>query len=108
VHQNDGKGMKRKRRGRGTYPGVGGEGEALETVAQRRGRAAAAVLRGGGSVVREERKGGARGGEEVLLPLYRADGEGGRARPRRWHGVGGAAAINGYEARWGGYGEGKG
>jgi hypothetical protein len=71
-----GKNTRRKRRGRGTYLGVGGEKEALETVAQRRGRAAATVLRGGGSVEREERKGGAWGGEEVLMPLYRVEEEG--------------------------------
>jgi hypothetical protein len=68
----DGKCMERKRRRRGNHPGVGGEGEAPEGVAQRRRRPVAAALRGGGAVVREERRGGAWGGEEVLLVLYRA------------------------------------
>jgi hypothetical protein len=35
---------------------------------------------GGAAAVREERRGGARGGEEVLLPLYRVEGEVERAR----------------------------
>jgi hypothetical protein len=34
---------------------------------------------------KERRKGGARDGEEVLPVLYRAEGDGGRAR-RRWRG----------------------
>jgi hypothetical protein len=43
-----GKNTRRKRRGRGTYLGIGGEKEALEIVAQRRRRcsAAAALWRG--------------------------------------------------------------
>jgi hypothetical protein len=47
----------------------------------------------------EELRGAVRGGEEVPLPLYRAEGEGERARPRRWRGVGGRPAINGGGAR---------
>jgi hypothetical protein len=40
-------------------------------------------------------------GEKVGLGLafYRADGEGERARPRQWRGVGGRPAINGGGAR---------
>jgi hypothetical protein len=69
----------------------------------------AAALCGGGAVVREERRGGAQGGEEVLLPLYRTEGEGGRVRPRRWRGRT-PAAINGGggSSVRGGFGEGKG
>jgi hypothetical protein len=47
----------------------------------------------------EELRGAVRGGEEVLLPLYRAEGKGEGARPRRWRGVGGRPAINGGGAR---------
>jgi hypothetical protein len=47
--------------------------------------AVAAVLRGGGAAEREERKGGVREMQGVVLPLYRAEREGGRAR-RRWSG----------------------
>jgi hypothetical protein len=39
-----------------------------------------AVLRGDRAVEREERKGGARGGEEMVLILYRAEGEREEAR----------------------------
>jgi hypothetical protein len=68
------------------------------------------VLRCGGAAVREERKGGARGGEGVLLPLYRAEGEGEEARLRRWA-ARSVAAINGVRVRrrfrCGGGGKGK-
>jgi hypothetical protein len=80
--------MERERRRRGILPGVGGEEEALEGAAQRRSQTVEAALCGGGAAVREVRKGGARGGEEVFLPLYRAEGGrgkgaqgGGRLRP---------------------------
>jgi hypothetical protein len=72
--------MERERRRRGILPGVGGEEEALEGAAQRRSQPVEAALCGGGAAVREVRKGGARGGEEVFLPLYRAEGDGERAR----------------------------
>jgi translation initiation factor IF-2 len=60
----------------------------------------AAALRGGGAAVREKRRGGARDGEEVLLPLYRAEGKG---EGRGGGGVGARwCAINGGGGRLGG------
>jgi hypothetical protein len=58
------------------------------------------VLRCGGAAVREERKGAVRFGEGVLLPLYRAEGEGEEARLRRWAARSVAAAIDGVRVRW--------
>jgi hypothetical protein len=57
------------------------------------------VLRGSGAVEREERKGGVREMQEVVLALYRAEREGGRAR-RRWSGSSPDAPLMAAAARW--------
>jgi hypothetical protein len=81
-----------KRRPREFHVRARKEGEGAGEADPGAGRTPAAVLRRwrGGGV--EELRGAVRGGEEVLLPLYRAEGEGERARPRRWRGVGGRPA----------------
>jgi hypothetical protein len=76
----DGEDTKMKRRLRRTYLGSRnggrGTGEGDRGGAPAGGRCSS----GGAAAVREERRGGARGGEEVLLPFYRAEGEVERAR----------------------------
>jgi hypothetical protein len=89
VTESHGKITKIKRRTQGLYWARNGERSGGERD-RRRGAAVAVVLHCGGSVEREERKEGARGGEEMVLILYRAEGEREEARKAVRGEVGGA------------------
>jgi hypothetical protein len=76
----------------------------------RRRRRSSGGSGGDRAAVREEERGEVRDEETMLLPLYRSEGKGGRAR-RRWRGsspvgrplmarLGAAAVLGGEEVRW--------
>jgi hypothetical protein len=62
------------------YQGLGGEGSAPEEEIERRLRRRRSGSGGDRAAVREEERGEVRDQEEMLLPLYRSEGEREEAR----------------------------
>jgi hypothetical protein len=75
-----GKDSRRKRGRWGGSPGARRGGKSIGGGDRGGAPAGRRCSSGGAAAVREERSGGAQGGEEVSLPLYRAEGEVERAR----------------------------